>query len=296
VSGPPDRILFIVNPNAGTSDQDWGDIVSAVIGTNAQFDIWQTEHAGHATQLAQEGRDAFDLVVAIGGDGTVNEVGRGLVGSDTSMGVVPAGSGNALARALGIPLEERNACRNLLTGSIRRIDAGHIGDDVFLSTAGIGLDAEVCWRFNQDKSGGRGIVPYVKHSVAGVLQYKPSTVRVYLDEKEEPLVATPTLLTVANTHAFGYGAEIAPGAVPGDGWLDVCVVEGMTVPRALLHGHRLFNGTFDRTPGVSRHIAKSVRIERSGAGYYQIDGEAREGGETLEVSLSPGGLGIVVPV
>lgn len=254
-----------------------------------------TESAGDATRLAEDGvASGCDAVVAVGGDGTLNEVGRALIGTGVPMGVIPTGSGNALARALGISLDRRIACKQLSAGRVRSIDVGRFGCETFLSTAGAGLDAVVCRRFNH-RSGRRGILPYIRHSVGGFLSYKAEPVRIYLDGSEEGIEIRPTLLTVANTPTFGYGATIAPGASPDDGFLDVVVVEGMTVFRAASNAHRLFNGTFDRAPGVTMYRVKHLRIEREEPGVIQVDGETREGGATLDVSVVPGGLQVIVP-
>lgn len=253
-----------------------------------------TERAGHATEIARAGlAEGVDTVVAVGGDGTLNEVGRALAGSDVPVGIIPAGSGNALARCLGIPLDPAEACGVLLDGAERAIDVGSFGDEMFLSTAGIGLDAEVCWRFNEVASR-RGLLTYLSEAVKAVFGYEPCPVRLFLDEGDV-IEASPSLLTVANTPAFGYGAMIAPGAEPDDGVLDVCIVEDLTVLRAALNAHRLFNGTFDRTHGVSRYRAKHIRIKRETPGRIQVDGESREGAATLDVSVVKGGLRVVVP-
>lgn len=294
MSAPFGRPLFVVNPNAGPSGFDLGSIVGSVFGDRLTFTIKKTERAGHAAELVQAALGYHDLIVAVGGDGTLNEVGRALVGSDTPLGILPAGSGNALARFLGIPLDLREACRELIDGRVRSIDVGRVGDDIFLSSAGIGLDAEVCWKFNNRSNGARGLLPYVRYGVHTLLTYEAGAVKLTIDDGSE-IHTHPDLLTVANTGLFGYGIEIAPRAVPYDGWLDVCVVEGLTLGRALLGVPRLFNGTFDRAPGVTRHRAREVHIERESGGYYHVDGEAREGGMDLHLTLSEAALKVVVP-
>jgi YegS/Rv2252/BmrU family lipid kinase len=265
------------------------------LGESQQYDLEVTQHSGHATQLAQDAaKSGYDVVVAVGGDGTLNEVGRALTGTRTAMGIVPAGSGNALARALGISLDLSDACRQCLTGVERSIDVGGAGEEIFLSSVGVGLDAEVCRRF-QAEPGARGLFPYVKHTIASVAEYVPEPVRLYVDGDDAVREFRPTLLTIANTPTLGYGAAVAPGADLSDGRLDVCILEGVTLARAVCHGYRLFNGTFDRTPGFTRLLAKSLRIERDTPGPVQVDGEAVGDSESIEVSIVPGGLTVVVP-
>jgi diacylglycerol kinase (ATP) len=288
------NILFILNPNAGVGKGRVDSLIASVVGNRAAYTIEFTERAGHATELAGAAIGTHDLVVGVGGDGTLNEVGRALVGTGVAMGIVPAGSGNALARALSIPLDLRDSVEQLLTGSRRCIDVGRLGEDVFLSTAGIGIDAEACWRFSHSSSGRRGLFPYVHHTLS-VLGHAPEPIRLYLDGRPDCLEVCSTMLTFANTNQFGYAVEVAPGAIPDDGKLDVSVLEDMTLLRAAMHGYRLFTGTFDRTPGVSRHQVERIRVEREAPGYFQVDGEAREGGASLEVSISPSCLDVVVP-
>ena len=118
---------------------------------------------------------------------------------------------------------------------------------------------------------------------------------IYLDESDSRIEVSPTLLTIANTSAFGYGATIAPGASGEDGVLDVVVVEGLTALRALRNAHRLFNGSFDRTPGVSRYRAKNIRVERGEAGPIQVYGETAEGAASLNIAVVEGGLKVITP-
>ncbi len=287
--------LFIVNPKAGTNREDPVDAIADSLNSSVTYEVRVTTRVGHATDLAEKGvQDGYDVIVAVGGDGTLNEVGRALEGADVPMGIVPAGSGNALARALGVPLDWRAACGVLLNGQERRIDTGHLGDQIFLSTAGTALDAEICWRFNNHK-GQRGLVSYITHSISGILSYRATQVSLQLDDDSDAVVVRPTLLTFANTPAFGYDVTIAPGAEPDDGLLDVCVVENMTLLRAATNVHRLFSGGFDETPGVSRYRAKRIRVERERPGYIQVDGEAKEGDATLEASVREGGLSVIAP-
>jgi len=295
VSEAAPKLLFITNPNAGPGDIEPGHLIVSAIGDRAEYVVQETERAGHATDLAAAAVGAYDVIVAMGGDGTVNEVGRGLVGTSTPMGIVPVGSGNALARALGISLELAHACRVLLSDKTRSIDVGRVDDEIFLSTAGIGIDAEVCWHFAKQIGGRRGLLPYLKHGLHTVANYEARPVLLSLNTHPDPIEVKPQLLTFANTNAFGYGAEIAPGAQPDDGELDVIVVEDMTLLKAALSVRRLFRGTFDRVRGVSRYQASEIRIDREAGGCYQVDGEAREGGSTLNVSLSPQSLRVVAP-
>ncbi|MCZ6633764.1 MAG: diacylglycerol kinase family lipid kinase [bacterium] len=288
------HIRFIVNPIAGTRRGDIQSMIRSVMA-GVSFDICETEAAGHGESLAREAaRAGVDLVVAVGGDGTLNEVGRGLLGTECALGVVPLGSGNALARAMGIPMGPEAACRVFLHPRVQTIDAGRMGESVFLANAGVGLDAEVVWRYNNRSGGRRGLWPYVVLTLSTLQTYRPEPIRVVLAEGTS-FSCSPLLLAVANTDQYGNGATIAPGAVPDDGRLDLCVMDSPGVGRLVFHGWRLFTGTIDRMPGVRLFRTQGLRIERETSGRFQVDGEAKEGGAVLEVEVLPGAIRLVVP-
>ncbi len=289
------NLRFIVNPQAGTQRGDMEAAIRRLLSrTGVGFDICHSEYQGHGTELAREAaNEGADLVVAVGGDGTINEVGRGLLGLDTPLGIIPLGSGNALASGLGIPIHPARACRGLLRAEVRAIDVGKMGEAVFFSTAGAGVDAEVCWRFNR-RSGRRGFLTYAVLSLAAFKAYKSEEVRVTLDEGRE-LRVRPTVLTVANSSQFGNGAVIAPRARPDDGLLDLCIVEDIGLPRTLWHMRRLFTGTIEDTPGAQYFQTRGLRIERGKPGRFQVDGESMTGDATLEVTVMPKAIQIAIP-
>lgn len=290
------NIRFIVNPRAGTRHADMGATIRRLLhGTGPAFDVCGSEYPGHGAILSREAADAgVDLVVAVGGDGTINEVGKGLLGRETPLGIVPVGSGNALASALGIPLHPVRACRGLLQARLRAIDVGKVGDAVFFSTAGIGLDAAVCHEFNGRSGGRRGLLTYAALTLAALRSYRSEEVRVKLEEGEDFRVR-PTVLTVANSCQFGNRAKIAPQARPDDGLLDLCILEDIEIARALWHGRRLFTGSIHKMPGVRMFQARRLWIERNEPGRLQLDGESTTGGAVLAVSLMPHAIRIAVP-
>ena len=292
----PPGIRFIVNPFAGTSRGDISATIGRVMGRpGSLYEIARTRGAGQAVELAREGADrGARIVVAVGGDGTINEVGRGLLGTETALGVVPLGSGNALARGLGIPLDPAKACGVLLDGRLRAIDVGRMGDAAFFSTAGISLDAEVSWRYNTRARGPRGFLPYVGLTLASFGSYEPEQVLISADGGPE-LAVRPLILTVANASRFGNGAIIAPQARPDDGVLDICIIEKRHIARTLWHARRLFTGSIDRMPGVRLVRGRTFRIERPSRGRCQVDGEPLLGGPVLDVSVEPGAMRVVVP-
>lgn len=288
------RIRFIVNPSAGRRKGDVGALIRETLDrSGVDFEVLWTQRRGHAEALAREAaQEGIGLVVAAGGDGTVHEVASGLLGTETALGILPCGSGNGLARALGIPLDLRRACRALLTAGVRRIDAGRVNGQPFFATAGVGLDALVAARYEASKR--RGLLPYVALTARTFLARAPEEVTLTLDARP-PLTARPILLTVANTEQYGGGAIIAPGARPDDGLLDVCLMEDVPLFRALLHAPRLFTGAIHRMRGVRLFRAAAVQIVRPAPGPFQMDGEALQGEAILSVQVVPGALKVAAP-
>lgn len=292
---PFSRVFCIANPAAGVRRGVRVAVEKALVMAGVDFAIRDTTGPGHGTALARQAvSQGADLVVAVGGDGTVNEVGRALVGGDVPMGVVPAGSGNAFARALGISLRPRKAVFQALSGQVLALDAGRVGEEVFFCSLGIGLDAEVVRRYNARTGKRRGLLPYVWLTLKALRSFQPESVRVVLDEVRE-VALCPLVLAVANTAQYGNGAIIAPGAVPDDGVLDVCSISQTNRLILALNAGRLFAGTIDRMPGVEVFRVRKLRIERASGGYFHVDGEAREGPASLAVEVMPGALKVALP-
>jgi YegS/Rv2252/BmrU family lipid kinase len=284
-----------MNPVAGTRRRVRASVVGALEGAGVGYTFFETTHSGHAFELACVAvEQASDLVLAIGGDGTVNEVGRALVGSSIPLGVVPVGSGNAFARALGISLKPERAVVQALTSQVKALDVGTVGDMIFLSTAGIGLDADVAFRYGRRTNKRRGLLPYLMVTAQALMAFRSVPVRLVLDETDEYDVC-PLLVTVANTAQFGNGAIIAPGAVPNDGILSVCVIEDNRRLETVLNAWRLFHGSIDRLPNVRLYEAHTVCIKRATPGGFQADGEACDGPAQLDFGVRPGALRVAWP-
>jgi diacylglycerol kinase (ATP) len=296
VAARTDDLSFIINPNSGTGGKPVKDILSREMDrAGRRFEMFHTEYGGHGEVLAREAAvGGCGTVVAVGGDGTLNEVARGVVGTGAALGLLPCGSGNAFARYAGIPLKLDQACRVLLDSKPRPLDVGSAGDEIFLSSAGFGIDAEVCRRFNARDGGRRGTLPYVVISIDAFRSYRPERVIVEMDAGRS-VVCNPYIVTVANISQYGNGAVIAPEARPDDGILDVCVIEDVTLWRGLWNTRRLFNGTIDQMPGVRMFRSKRVKIRRERPGWLQVDGEARAGEEVVEVEVVPGAISMVMP-
>lgn len=284
-----------MNPAAGTRKEVRQVVERALQESGADFRFCETEAAGHGFQLAQEALAAgASCVIGIGGDGTLNEVARALVGKDVPFAMIPVGSGNAFARALGISVSPHKACQQLLEADVTCVDVGTVEDQIFLSTAGVGLDAEVAWQYAARKGKRRGLIPYVLLTLRVVRQYVPQTVRLFIDDGPEKIFR-PSIVVVANTAQYGNGVTIAPGASAEDGVLDVRVIEPKSLLSMAIHGRRLFNGTIDQMPGVTRFQARTVRVEREKVGHYQFDGEALNGAAQLSFGVKEQALLVLVP-
>ena len=288
------RILFIVNPISGHRDKRrFREHVASVLGgENITYEIAFTERAGHATELAETAVGKYDIVAAVGGDGTLNEVARGLVGTDTALAVIPCGSGNGLARCLHIPLNTDKALRLLTQGRIQRIDTGTVNGQLFLSVAGIGLDAQTAQDFAQDPR--RGFITYAHYAVSNYLHPKPETVSITFDGRE-PITCSPLLITFANSNQFGYNAVIAPHASLQDGLLDVCILSRPPLPIVPDIVAKLMDGRIDKSRYLKEIQAAHITVERPAAGVVNIDGEPVMMDANLDIRIAPSSLNVLVP-
>ncbi len=290
---PAKRLRFIINPIAGFRRNKSGIIERIHRHFRAHdYDVTTTTRPGDGTRLAQEAAaQNYDIVVAVGGDGTVNEVASGLVHTNTALGIIPRGSGNGLARALGISLRPSESLKILLHGEERVIDAGTAAQRYFFAVTGVGFDAQVGRQFNL--APWRGPIPYFFIAAREFLTYHPEPLRLNLDAQAFEL--TPFLITIANTQQYGNGAIIAPQARPDDGLLDLCVVESLSLSHAVKYAPKLFDGTIDRTPIINYRRVQDLVIEKPGTILFHVDGEAQTCQNRLQVSILPRALKVVAP-
>jgi diacylglycerol kinase (ATP) len=251
--------------------------------------IHLTERSGHAHDLAAASAAAgTDLVIVWGGDGTLNEAGAGLLGSDTAIAVVAAGSGNGLASALGVPRDPRAALTGALDGRTRTIDAGMMAGRAFFNIAGIGFDARVAKQFNQRAPGSRGAWPYIAIGVREGCRYVGVDYRVQLDGEARSMRAL--LIAFANGREYGLGARIAPDAVLDDGLLDAAIVEERSVAARFWHARYLATGTVHLAPRVSITRITSASVEADGPMEFHVDGEPGVADGRIDVRILPGAL------
>jgi len=253
-----------------------------------------TERPGHATVLAREAvRLGCDRVVAIGGDGTVNEVAQALRSTPAVLAIVPTGSGNGLARHLGLPAAAAAALELATAANVRvaDLDTGTVNGRPFFNAMGLGLDAEISRRFNRLTR--RGLPAYLRTALGAFLGSRTESCVITAGGQTEAVEIS--LVAVANSDQYGNGARIAPGARADDGLLDLVAVGPVGPVGAVELGARLFLGSFDRGRQVRRMRGPRFRIERSAPGIIHTDGEVHLADALLEVVVHPRSLHIVVP-
>ena len=251
-----------------------------------------TNRARHASELASAAlADGCELVVAVGGDGTMNEVATSLIGTSGILGLIPCGSGDGLGRHLRIHGSVRHALHVLETGLPRLIDSGVADGHPFFTAAGMGFEADIALKFNQLKQ--RGFLRYLSTSARMLRSYQPQRYAVtHADGCTELRAFT---LVVANSDQYGNNAIIAPGARADDGQLDLCAIPPITLFNSASLVARLFTGTIDRHAGVVLRRATKFTIERDSAGPLHTDGENYTAGKTVSFSILPASLRIMAP-
>lgn len=286
------KIVFVVNPISGTQGKKailkWID--ERIDRSVYDYSIVKTEYAGHATQIAAAAvEDKVDIVAAIGGDGTINEIARSLVHTDTALGIIPCGSGNGLARHLRIPMEPKAAIDILNTGNRLCIDYGKINNIPFFCTCGVGFDAFVSLKFAD--SGKRGLLTYLENTLHESLTYQPETYEI--ENEEGTMKYKAFLIACGNASQYGNNAYIAPHASLTDGLMDVTILEPFTVLEVPNLSFQLFNKTLDQNSRIKTMRAKKIKIHRQHDGVMHFDGDPLMAGKELEVEIIPGGLHVI---
>ena len=256
------------------------------------FSIVTTNHKGHATELARQyAAQNYDAVIAVGGDGTVNEVGCGLIGANTALGIIPCGSGNGLARHLGIPLDPFKAVKWLDKSIFTEIDYGLIENQPFFCTCGVGFDATVSDTFS--KAGTRGVLTYMESILKEIATYKDKTYKLSFDNSSETFECF--IVTCANADQWGNNAFIAPTASLQDGLMDVVVIHPFTPIDAPLMAFQLFNRLIEKNPKVMVRKCSRMTITRESEGPAHYDGDPMMLGKEIHIRMVHGGLRVLIP-
>lgn len=288
------KISFIINPISGTQGKEqvlkWID--ERLDKEKYAQEVVYTERAGHAVEIAsQKAREGVHAVVAIGGDGTINEIARSLVHTQTALGIIPCGSGNGLARHLQIPMEPKKAVDIINEGLIDVIDYGKINEVPFFCTCGVGFDAFVSLKFS--KAGRRGPLTYLEKTLLESLKYRPETYELEMDGST--LRYKAFLIACGNASQYGNNAYIAPQATLTDGLLDVTILEPFTVLDVPSLSFQLFNKTIDQNSRIKTFRCQTLRIHRSKPGVVHFDGDPMMMGNNIDVKIIQKGLQVIVP-
>ncbi len=289
------RIAAIINPmsGAGLDPTIAGRRVAMIRdelgrrGLSASIHV--TEGPGHGRELAESAvADRAELVIVWGGDGTVNEVGSGLVGTTTALGLIPAGSGNGLAAALGVPKEPHAAIATALGSRTMSADVGMLGDRPFFNVAGIGFDAHIARLFNQRSRGRRGRWPYIVLGVREGCRYRSQHYDLQLDGEAHS--SNAFLIAFANGREYGLGMQIAPNARLDDGLLEACIVEDRPVLARFRDVRHLALGTAHRAPRMLLRRVRTASVRAAGQIEFHLDGEPGVAEDRVDISILPGAL------
>ena len=287
------KAVFVINLISGTSDKAAipGLIDQYLDKTKFEYEIAITQYAGHASEIATKAKDdGVDVVVAVGGDGTVNEVARAIVHSNTALGIIPCGSGNGLARHLLLPLNVRKAIDVINRSEVRQLDYGIINDYPFFCTCGMGFDAFVSMKFAE--AGKRGPITYVENVLREGLKYKPET--YIIEDENGTLRYKAFLISCANASQYGNNAYIAPQASMSDGLMDVIIMEPFDVFEAPQISIEMFSKTLDKNSKIKTFRTRHLHIHRDKPGVIHYDGDPVMTGADIDIELKPKGINIIV--
>ena len=291
-----EKILFIVNPISGHHDKSkFPSIVEKLIDKDKyDYTITFTEYGGHAVELTKQAIDnQYDIIVAVGGDGTINEVATTMIGASQTFAIVPYGSGNGLARHLHLPLKPKKVITEVINKGVKsKIDTASMNGVPYISIAGVGFDAIIADFFAKDPK--RGIKTYVKLVTKEYLHFQPEKYHLILDDVVE-IDCEPLFISFANSNQFGSNAVVSPTASLNDGLLDVCIFKKPSFLQVPIIAERLLTKRIDRTRIVDIHKAHKIKVIREKEEIANIDGEAKMMPKDVVVEIYPLSLNILLP-
>ncbi|MBA7584997.1 Diacylglycerol kinase [subsurface metagenome] len=293
---PKEKIAFIINPVSGRSLKS---TIKEIIRRNIDLTkyvplFYVTKYPGHANELTyQAANEGCTKVIAVGGDGTVNEIGGVATELKLTLGIIPIGSGNGLARHLGIPLNIKQAIRIINSNNTMHIDAGKINDIWFFCTCGIGFDAKIGRKFSKTKV--RGFISYIKTVVREFRRYNSRKYKIYVDNKK--IIRRAFLITIANASQYGNNAFIAPQARIDDGFFDVCILKPFPILKVFTLTIMLFRRSLDESNYYEVIRAKQVNFKKPKKKYiFHYDGEpVKFKKEKIDIIIFPKCLEVMVP-
>ncbi len=287
------KTLFIINPISGGRDKKFLPELLKRELKNKSYEIAYTNGPEHATALALDGiARGFTNFIAVGGDGTVNEVAKALIGTDFNMGILPQGSGNGLARHNKIPMQIASAVRLLNNPNVKRIDTCKLNNMPFINASGVGFDAHIGKLFAANKHGKRGFSTYFNMTINEFKNYKSQKYAITADGKK--LDENAFLITFANSSQYGNNAFIAPDASMTDGMIDLCIMKPFPPLNVLELGFKLFTRTINSSQYIETVKAKVIVVQREFAGDIHLDGEPYLSGKEIKVEVVPNSLNLLI--
>jgi len=287
------KIAFIINPFSGTHNKNTlPDLIRKELNLQLfEPEIVFTTHRGHGRELSKEFVAAgYKKVVAVGGDGTVNEIARGLIDTDAALGIIPVGSGNGLARHLSIPVNTKQAIHLLNHSEPIKMDYGLVNGQPFFCTCGTGFDAYVSTEFA--KSQNRGVMTYIEKMITGYFNYKSQNYHLTgdgIDLKDKAFV-----ITFANASQWGNNAYIAPQASVQDGMMDISIMSNFPIIAIPTIALQLFAKTIDNDLFMTTLRTNEIVLYRDEPGPFHYDGEPYEEGREVRIKMIADGLNVLV--
>jgi len=286
------NILFIINPISGGKKkaQIPGLIDTYLDKSKFSANFSFTEYVGHAAELAEEAAAKnFDVIIAVGGDGTINEVAPKVIQYQKILGVIPFGSGNGLARSLKISMDSKKAIQTINNFKVQLIDMARLNDRYFFNMAGMGFDAHLSAVFAGNKS--RGLKGYVEMTLKEMTAYRPQIYQLEIDGEKYTRIAT--VISVANSSQYGNNMHISPRSSLTDGLLDVCIIKPFPLYRLPVLAYQMLRAKTDQSEMVEIIQGKKIKITRSKSDSVHLDGEPFLMGTEIEMEVFPLSLSII---
>ena len=285
------RIAFVVNPISGRNKAiDMSALISQNLSNTTPYDILTWENASNFEEIRKQITSGkYSIVVAVGGDGTVNAVAKNLINTGITLGIIPRGSGNGLARSLGIPQNTIKAIKRIETGTIRTIDSGMINSKPFFCAAGIGFDAHICQLFAQNKK--RGLSAYIKIGIQQFFSYKPKEYSIEVNN--ETLKIKAFVVAFANAGQYGNDFYIAPQAKMDDGLLHIVILKPFTLISACYLMVKILSKKAHLAKNILTLTAQSIKIKNLSTESIHFDGEPGSLENEIEVSIHPKSLKVL---
>jgi len=287
------HLTFIINPVSGTTKKK---NIPKLLGnffkdSQMEISIRNTDYAGHAREIAAElSKKGNTEIIAVGGDGTINEIINGIGDRGTIMGILPTGSGNGLARHIGIPMHSKKALELIKLCNTQNIDLMKINGELSANVSGIGFDALVAHQFQKSKT--RGLMTYAQISMKEFFKYQPQTFEITIDGKEYTKEAF--LISFANSSQFGNNAFIAPKASLTDGLIDICILKPFPIISTPIVFERVMAKTINNSKFMDIIQGKKISV-RNNVKLYHLDGDPRISEKHIEIEVLPAILKLIVP-